>query len=490
MPPPIRPGVPPLPNIFRVATVLLIAAAFQCPAQAAEFRADIEYGVAGGESLKLDVSIPDPPGPHPVAILVHGGGWSRGDKHSVPPGDSADISPWFPVLTAANFTWFSINYRLAPVHSWPACLEDVQTAIRWVKAHAAEFGGDPDRIALFGHSAGGHLVCLAGTAADPATRVQAVVGFAAVTDHVADSERRGGVSTSVQALLGLDRVITDESRAVLRSISPLNHVRPGLPPFLLVHGTADKSVPYAQSTAFQEKLRAAGVTCDLLTIPDAPHALATWHSLAPNYETEMIDWLRARLGPGGQSPARVNLWNGRDLTGWSLYLNNPSVDPASAWSVHDGALRLDSKANGYLRTERSYSDYRLHVEWRWLPDAPANANSGVMLHTHGPDTIWPLSFEAQLKNQNAGQVVGMGLDIPAAPLLNNRKRSPRLAEPSEKPLGEWNTYDIVCRGDTIEVSVNGVRQNRVDQLPVTAGAIALQLEGYPIEFRHVWLESL
>jgi hypothetical protein len=190
----------------------------------------------------------------------------------------------------------------------------------------------------------------------------------------------------------------------------------------------------------------------------------------------------------GSVPARVLLWNGRDLAGWNVFVGDPAVAPASTWSVADGVLRLDSKANGYLRTEKEFSNYRLHVEWRWAKDAPDNANSGVMLHVHGPDVVWPLCFEAQLKTGNAGQVVGMGLDIPAAPVLNNRKRAPRLAEPSEHPRGEWNTYEIVARGDTIEVHVNGVRQNFVEKLPVTKGAIALQMEEFPIEFRNVWLE--
>jgi len=201
----------------------------------------------------------------------------------------------------------------------------------------------------------------------------------------------------------------------------------------------------------------------------------------------------------GAARERTVLWNGRDLAGWTVYLNDASVAPATAWSTTDGVLRLDSKASGYIKTEREYSNYRLHVEWRWPavskvdgtdPAVPANSNSSVMVHVHGPDAIWPLCFECQLKHGNAGQVVGMGLDIPDAPLLNNRKRSPRLAEPSEKPPGEWNAYEIICRGDTLECSVNGVRQNRVEKLPVSAGAIALQLEGFPIEFRNVWLEPL
>ncbi len=187
---------------------------------------------------------------------------------------------------------------------------------------------------------------------------------------------------------------------------------------------------------------------------------------------------------------RITLWNGRTLAGWTLYLNDAAVVPASAWSATDGILRLSSKASGYIKTEKSFSNYRLHVEWRWPADTAVNSNSGVMVHLNGPDAIWPLCFECQLKNGNAGQVVGMGLDIPAAPLLNNRKRSPRLAEPSEKAPGEWNTYEIICRADTIEAFVNGVRQNYVEKLPVTSGAIALQLEGFPVEFRNVWLESL
>jgi alpha-L-fucosidase 2 len=280
-----------------VACLLFIAAgAF---ASGAELKTNIEYGQAGGERLLLDVSVPDGTGLHPVAILVHGGGWNRGDKGgSSTPGDNADISPWFGPLTEANFTWFSINYRLAPKNQWPACLEDVQTAIRWVKAHAAEYKGDPQRIALFGHSAGGHLVCLAATMVGDDTRVQAVVGFAAVTDHEQDLAKRGGLSTSLQKLLNRPKDVTPESLGMIREISPINHVRPGLPPFLLVHGDADTSVPYQQSINFQAKLKAAGVPCELITVKGAPHSLIEGVKIDPSYRAPMIAWLRRTLGDG------------------------------------------------------------------------------------------------------------------------------------------------------------------------------------------------
>lgn len=264
---------------------------------------DIQYGEAGGEKLLLDVSVPAGDGPFPVAILVHGGGWSRGDKFRVPSGDGADITPMFAPLTAAQYVWFSINYRHAPKHLWPACFEDVQTSIRWVKANAARFNGDPARIALFGHSAGGHLVCLAATLVDDSVRVQAVVGYAPVTNHEQDLPVRGGLSPSLQGLLNRPKEVTPESLGLLRAISPLNHVRPGLPPFLLIHGELDKTVPLPQSLDFQAKLRAAGVICDLMVVPGAGHGLADWERLDPDYPARMVAWLDSHLRPEEQIPA-------------------------------------------------------------------------------------------------------------------------------------------------------------------------------------------
>ena len=258
---------------------------------------DLEYGEAGGQKLLLDVNVPVGAGPHPVAILVHGGGWSRGDKFRVPSGDSADITPMFAPLSAAGYVWFSINYRHAPQHRWPACFEDVQTAIRWVKAHAAEYGGDPTRVVLFGHSAGGHLVCLAGTLVDDSVRVQAVVGYAPVTNHEQDLPVRGGLSTSLQALLNRPKELTPESLGLLREISPLNHVRPGLPPMLLIHGELDKTVPLQQSLDFQAKLRANGDACDLLVVPGAGHSLADWDRHDPDYPARLVAWLAEHLRP-------------------------------------------------------------------------------------------------------------------------------------------------------------------------------------------------
>jgi len=251
-------------------------------------RFNIEYGEAGGEKLLLDAHVPAGAGKHPVVLIVHGGGWMTGDREK-------DIVPVFaPVAT--NFTWFTISYRLAPTNRWPACYEDVQTAIRWVKQHAAEFKGDPERIALLGYSAGGHLVTLAGTRAEDDTRVQAIAAFAPPTDLVADNERRGGLSISMTNLFNCDSTnLTDSVRAVLKENSPLTYVKPGLPPFLIIQGSADKTVPANQSLAFQEKLNAAGVDCDLILIPDGQHRINDWKKFDPAWQGKLISWLEQKL---------------------------------------------------------------------------------------------------------------------------------------------------------------------------------------------------
>jgi acetyl esterase/lipase len=255
---------------------------------AAELKTDLEYGRAGGESLRLDASVPDGAGPFPVVMIVHGGGWGSGDKQK-------DITVLFEPLTRAGYTWFSINYRLAPTNRWPACFEDVQTAIRWVKAHAAEYKGDPRRLALIGYSAGGQLVCQAAVLATNDTRVQAVIGFAPPTDLVADTERRGGLSKSLQALLDREEKVDDQVNTLLKQMSPINYVKPGLPPFLLIHGTVDKSVPYEQSLNFQARLKENGVPCEIVTVTNAPHNIMSWEKIDTSYKEKMTDWLKRTL---------------------------------------------------------------------------------------------------------------------------------------------------------------------------------------------------
>ena len=258
---------------------------------------DIEYARVADESLKLDVYVPEGAGPFPAVILVHGGGWTSGDKSGGP--KKALIAPMQEPLERAGFAWISINYRLAPKHRYPACIDDVETAIRWVKSHAGQYRFDLERIALSGESAGGHLVALAAVRADESTRLAAIVPFYAVFDLGARVKSGEPLPANYVALFGRESADAP-LRTLLRDASPLTHVKPGLPPFLLVHGTADTRVAFEQSTTMQTRLRAAGVPCELLAIKDGGHGMIGWNNLAPDYPERVVEWLKRtlRVAPG------------------------------------------------------------------------------------------------------------------------------------------------------------------------------------------------
>jgi len=191
----------------------------------------------------------------------------------------------------------------------------------------------------------------------------------------------------------------------------------------------------------------------------------------------------------------VSLFNGKNLDNWTKVVADSTADPDMVFRVEEGVIKISGIPNGYLRTNESYSNYKLHVEWRW-PAEPKN--SGVFLHTQGEDNVWPLCIECQLRDQNAGQIVLMGESVSitvrdsryVVPVGRIFKGIPKFEEASEKPAGEWNTYDILCMEDNVEIVVNGVLQNQGSKLSQSSGYISLQSEGGPIEFRNITLVPL
>jgi hypothetical protein len=183
----------------------------------------------------------------------------------------------------------------------------------------------------------------------------------------------------------------------------------------------------------------------------------------------------------------IDLFDGKTLSGWTFVSKETNFPAASIWSVTNGVIVCLGRPNGYARTLQWYRDYRLHVEWRW-PAGPGN--SGVFVHLNPPDRVWPLCFEAQLLAGNAGELRlngGARLSTVADPAVISL---PRRHGSSEKPAGEWNVYDIVCRGNTVAIRVNGVLQNEAAGTSVDSGAIGLQAEGKLVEFRNIYLEPL
>jgi acetyl esterase len=247
-------------------------------------KTDIEFARAAGVSLKLDAFVPEGEGPFPTCILVHGGGFVRGDKQTY-------IKPLFVPLSEAGFTWFSINYRLAPAHRWPACAEDVETAVRWVLSHAREYKVDPNRIALIGESAGGHLVSYVGCRSGKELGLAAVVPFYAPHDLELQVKNRMVLGESMQALFGISE-INDQAWKQLREASPSSYVRADMPPYLLIHGDKDPQVPYAQSIRFQVLMKARGNQCDLISISAGGHGMGGWEKTGSDYQTQLISWLK------------------------------------------------------------------------------------------------------------------------------------------------------------------------------------------------------
>ena len=199
----------------------------------------------------------------------------------------------------------------------------------------------------------------------------------------------------------------------------------------------------------------------------------------------------ALLGPAACSAADTALFNGHDFAGWEfISLSSTGIDSVCQLRP-GGVIAATGKPVGFIATTTSHENYRLHAEWRW-PDQPGN--SGVLLHiSSGPrDRAWPLSLQVQMKNQSVGDVLPMAGATFAEPLAPGQKTPQRThtSPDSEKPAGEWNTCDITCWGDTIEVIINGVRQNAVSRVFPAGGRIGFQFEGTPFELRNVTLTPL
>lgn len=193
--------------------------------------------------------------------------------------------------------------------------------------------------------------------------------------------------------------------------------------------------------------------------------------------------VESSIAPSG----KIELFDSQSFSGWTFVSKSTNTPAESIWSVTNGVIACLGKPNGYARTLQSYHDYSLHAEWRF-PAGPGN--SGVFLHINPPDKVWPMCFEAQLLSGSAGEIRlngGSHADNLATP---DAKSFPHRQPSSEKPVGEWNSYDIVCRSNTVTVRVNGILQNEVSGTSVTSGSIGLQAEGKPVEFRNLFIEPL
>jgi len=259
---------------------------------------DVEFSKPGGLSLTLDLKTPDGNGPFPAAIIVHGGGFSHGNKRTY-------VTPLFDVLSNAGFAWFTINYRMAPDHQFPTAVEDVESAVSWVKRNAAKYHVDARRIALIGESAGGYLVAYAGVHPAKGAQVAAVVDFYGPNDLVLQTEERRRQpedrskphSPGLLEFMGFKTWQDDGVVEKLRSLSPTTLISSRMPPFLFIHGDADEQVPYEQSPKMCEAMRKAGAKCEVITVGGGRHGMGNWEKdpAMAHWKSEMIEWLKNTL---------------------------------------------------------------------------------------------------------------------------------------------------------------------------------------------------
>jgi len=239
------------------------------------FRDVVYQTIPGYRPQIVDIYVPSTPGPHPLILYIHGGGWIGGHtRHS---GALADFPKVLAALAAEGFTVASLEYRLSGEAQFPAQLQDSNAALRFLRAHASDYRIDPKRVGVWGGSAGGHLTALTATTCrnvqlDPAAGqdgcVQAAVTWYGVFDFTAMNATPDGNGAG-KRLLGCAETCSDEK---LRSVSPVTYVDKSDPPFLLIHGEEDKTVPVAQSRLGEAALKKAGVPVESIYIPAVDHS--------------------------------------------------------------------------------------------------------------------------------------------------------------------------------------------------------------------------
>jgi acetyl esterase/lipase len=238
------------------------------------FRDVVYQTLPGYRPQIVDVYVPATPGPHPLIVYIHGGGWVGGHtRHS---GALADFPKVLASLAAEGFVVASLEYRLSGEAKFPAQVQDANAALRFLRKNAATYRIDPARVGLWGGSAGGHLAALTGvtcrnTDLDPAAAndgcVQAVVTWYGVYDFAPMTANSDGNAAGLK-LLGCTGPCPDRVRAA----SPVTYIAAKDPPFLLIHGEADAVVPVAQSHEGEAMLRKAGVPVEAIYIPGVNHS--------------------------------------------------------------------------------------------------------------------------------------------------------------------------------------------------------------------------
>ena len=186
-----------------------------------------------------------------------------------------------------------------------------------------------------------------------------------------------------------------------------------------------------------------------------------------------------------QRTTGTKLFNGKDFTGWKFCMANNAA-PENTWSIKDSLIYCMGKPNGYIRTEKAYSNFKVTVQWRFIRPG----NTGMMVFMQEPDQVWPRCVECQGMHDHQGDFWLWGGVGCAKPLVTQNNGIIMQESSAEKPVGEWNIYQVICSGNSVEIVVNGKSMNKLTDCNVSSGFIGLQSEGAELEIRSVTVEPL
>ncbi|MDQ3622335.1 MAG: alpha/beta hydrolase [Verrucomicrobiota bacterium] len=245
-----------------------------------EAKKDLPYAGTDNPRQTLDLYLPKQRAgdrPLPVIVFIHGGGWRGGNKA----GGGGKLIPY---VASGEYAAVSAGYRLSGEAPWPAQIFDCKAAIRWIRGNAKQYGLDPQRIAVWGTSAGGHLVSLLGTSGDvkelegdlgahtgDSSRVTCVVNYYGPQNFFTMVRPDGGSGNAASAVTGLFGGPVKEKADAAKAASPVTHVTSDDPPFLTAHGTKDPTVPYGQALEIDAALKKAGVASSLIEMTGGGH---------------------------------------------------------------------------------------------------------------------------------------------------------------------------------------------------------------------------
>jgi len=202
-----------------------------------------------------------------------------------------------------------------------------------------------------------------------------------------------------------------------------------------------------------------------------------------------------RAGDDIAPASHTELFNGRNFSGFTFYMRSNAA-PEKTWSISDGIIHCTGKPTGYLRTEKSYRDFKVTAEWRFPTNLTKAVNTGVCVFmqdrdpTASPKQVWPHCVECQGMHDHMGDFWLQGGTTCNEPVNMGKNGIKMLAPSNESPVGEWTTFTCICRSNTVEIVVNGKSMNKITGVDVSAGGIGIQSEGGPFDLRKITLDPL